>query len=305
MGLHLREKYTDEEGFVMGEIKDFKCTYDNSAGINAEVTKGLGLSFPETHFHAEMMVKLAKALKEHDGATFCEMPFCHTLEAEALGGKINYGDEQTGPRAKEYICSSLEELLELPPIDLTKGRIAEVLTACRMLVEEGEYVVLEVSGPFTILSVLIDPKHVYKGFRKKPEVVKQVFEKLGEDVLAFIKAAKEVGVQMVSYADAAGAVNILGPKVAEQVVELFTVDFLKKAKEYSDDRMLLMLCPKTTLALLGTGHAEFVDHELPEVLSYGEACIQNIASVSIAGQMCMKNIKYRLENKLFKEVHLL
>ena len=50
-----------------------------------------------------MMAKPSKALKDHDGAGFCELPFCHTVEAEALGG-INYVEmTMTGPRAKEYI----------------------------------------------------------------------------------------------------------------------------------------------------------------------------------------------------------
>ena len=35
---------------------------------------------------------------------------------------------------------------------------------------------------------------------------------------------------MISYADSSGGVNILGPKMAEQVVMDFTYDFLKKAR---------------------------------------------------------------------------
>ena len=92
----------------MGEIKDFNCTYDNSAGINGEVTEGLGLCFPEAYLHCDTMAKLSKALKEHDNAPFCELPFCHTVEAEAMGGIINYGNEKTGPRAKEYLCTEVE-----------------------------------------------------------------------------------------------------------------------------------------------------------------------------------------------------
>ena len=111
----------------MGEIKDFNCTYDNSAGINGEVTEGLGLTFPDAYLHADTMAKLSRALKEHDGAAFCELPFCHTVEAEAMGGLVNYGNDKTGPRAKEYICTKTEELLELQPIDFSKGRIHEVL----------------------------------------------------------------------------------------------------------------------------------------------------------------------------------
>ena len=64
----------------MGDIKDFNCTYDNSAGIRSEVTEGLGLTFPDAYTHCDTMVTLSKVLKEKDKAVICELPFCHTLE---------------------------------------------------------------------------------------------------------------------------------------------------------------------------------------------------------------------------------
>lgn len=289
----------------MGEIKDFHCTYDNSAGLRGEVTEGLDLHFPDAYLHEETMAKLSKALKEYDGAAFCELPFCHTVEAEAMGGIINYGNEFAGPRAKDYICTVPEELLELPSMDLTEGRIHEVLLACRTLKNQGEHVVLEVSGPFTILNVLIDAKYVFKAMRKKPEVMREVFWKLGNEILRFMKEAKNYGVEMISYADSSGGLNILGPKMAQQVVEDFTYEFLKKVQELADEETIILLCPKTTFALLGTGYAKFRDVAVPQGIRYGEACIQMRGKAKLAGQMCIKNIEYSLENGIFKEVILL
>lgn len=288
----------------MGEIKDFHCTYGNSVGISEEVTNGLDLTFPDAYLHCDSMVKLSKALKEHDGASFCELPFCHTVEAEAMGGMINYGNAVTGPRAKEYICTSVEELLELPEMDFSKGRIHEVLLACRELRNQGEHVVLQVSGPFTILNVLIDPKYVYKGWRKKTEVMKEVFWKLGEQILRFIQEAKKYGVDLISYADSSGGVGILGPRMAEQVVDAFTYEFLKKVERFADDQTLVLLCPKTTFTLLGTEKAELKNRELSGPMSYGEGCIEMIGKVRFAGQMCIKNTGYQLENGILKEVIL-
>ena len=98
-------------------IQDFKCTYGNSAGIREAVTNRTNLTFPDAYKHAETMAELAQVLKECDKAPFCELPFCHTVEAEAMGGIINYGNEKTGPRAKEYLCTDIEEILELPAIN--------------------------------------------------------------------------------------------------------------------------------------------------------------------------------------------
>ena len=285
-------------------ISDFNCTYDNAIEISPEITKDLKLSFPDAYMHADTMVKIAHAMNRKEGASFCMLPFCHTVEAEAMGGIVNMGDGNFGPRAKEYCCTSAAELLELPEIDYSKDRIHEVLEACRILRKQGEHVALMISGPFTIFNVLIDPKYVFKAMRKQPELMKNVFRKIEKELLRFIKVAISYGVDMISYADSSGGVNILGPKMAGQVVADFTYDFLKKAAELMDGKAMLLLCPKTTLALIGTERACYVDHELPEVMRYGDACISMIGQVSVVGQMCIKNIDYQLENKKLREIKL-
>ena len=130
-------------------IQDFQCTYRNVSGIRKEVTERTNLTFPDAYKHAETMAELSEILRQCDQTPFCELPFCHTVEAEAMGGIINYGNEKTGPRAGEYLCSDMEEILKLPEIDFEKGRIREVLKACRLLHEKGEHIVFEVSGPLT------------------------------------------------------------------------------------------------------------------------------------------------------------
>ena len=105
----------------MGEIREYKCTYSNSVGISAEVTAGLDLEFPDAYMHSETMQVLARAIKEHDNADFCLLPFCRTVEAEAMGAVLNYGDANTGPRAKDPICETCDDVLALPAADVTKG----------------------------------------------------------------------------------------------------------------------------------------------------------------------------------------
>lgn len=108
----------------MDRIIDFNCTHDNSVGINSEVTKRTDLTFPDAYKHWDTMALLARELKEHEKASFCQLPFCHTVEVEAMGGMINYGDENIGPRGKDYICTSAAELLDLPEIDYSTGHFS-------------------------------------------------------------------------------------------------------------------------------------------------------------------------------------
>ena len=288
----------------MSKIVDFQCTYDNSVGISKEITQKTSLKFPEAYKHWDSMAELSLELKEHDKATFCELPFCHTVEGEALGGNINYGDENIGPRAKDYMAATPEELLRLPEIDYSKGRISEVLKACKYLREKGENVVLYVSGPFTIMNVLIDPRYVFRIFRKKPEVMEEIFEKLQKELLHFIEEAQKVGVNMISYGDSTGGLNILGPKLSEQVVDMFTYPLLKKVEEILNDETIVLLCPKTTFMLLGTDKARWEDIDLESPMKYSEGCERVIGKAKFVGQMCIKNREFELKNGIIKTIKL-
>ena len=289
----------------MSKIIDFHCTYDNSVGVSSAVTRNTDLKFPEAYKAWDSMAELAIAIKAHDNASFCELPFCHTLEGEALGGIINYGDENIGPRAKDYICTNAEELLNLQDIDFTKGRIAEVLKACKYLREKGEDVVLYVSGPFTILNVLIDPRHIFKIFKKNPDAMQKIFDKLQKEILCFIEEAQKSGVNMISYGDSTGGLNILGPKLSEEVVQMFTYPLFKKIEEILKDKAVMLLCPKTTFALLGTDKAIWSDIDLGKSILYSEGCRRVIGKAKFVGQMCIKNKGFELRTGIIKTIDLL
>lgn len=288
----------------MEKIIDFRCGYDNSVGINKDILANLDIKFQEYYKKCDNLVRISKELKRYEDTNFCELPFCHTLEGEALGGIITLGDENVGPRAKEYICESVEELLDLPEIDYTKGRIGEVLKACKALREEKENVVLCISGPFTIFNVLIEPVLVFKALKKKPELMQKVFDKFQEELLRFVDEAKKAKVNIISYADSSGGVNILGPKFASQVVEMFTYPFLKKVEKRIDNNIIVTLCPKTTFALLGTKKANWNDINIKHNIKYLEGVENIIGRAKFTGQMCVKNTKYRLKNGVIKEVVL-
>lgn len=289
----------------MGKIIDFNCTYDNSVGINKEVTKKVDLQFPQAYKSWDSMALISEELKKYDKSNFCELPFCHTVEGEAMGGIINYGDENIGPRAKDYICTTAQEILDLPEIDYSKGRISEVLKACKYLREKGENVALYISGPFTIMNVLIDPRHIFKIFKKNPDIMKDILDKFQNEILRFVKEAQKAGVNMISYGDSSGGLNILGPKFSEQVVEMFTYPLLKKIEEIIGNEAVVLLCPKTTFALLGTGKSEWKDINLGNSMKYSQGCIEVIGKTKFVGQMCIKNKEFQLKDGIIKTVSLL
>ena len=286
----------------MGAIREFKCTYSNSVGISAETTAGLGLEFPDAYMHSSTMQTLAKAIKSHDASDFVLLPFCRTVEAESMGAVLNYGDANTGPRAKDPICANMDEVLALPDIDFSKMRIHEVLDACRSLKEQGENVCLEVTGPFTILNALMEPRLVFKAYRKDREKMKAVFEKIGTQLLRYIEEGKKAGVDIFIFSDSAGSLDILGPKFLTNAVEDFYDPFIRNVSDIMDDSCIFLLCPKFTYALVDTGHAEFTDHQLESGIDFMQAMLSMKGKAEIAGQVCVKNIGVKLVHGIFREI---
>ena len=286
----------------MSDIREFKCTYSNSVGISAETTAGLGLEFPDAYMHSSTMQTLAKAIKSHDASDFVLLPFCRTVEAESMGAVLNYGDANTGPRAKDPICANMDEVLALPDIDFSKMRIHEVLDACRSLKEQGENVCLEVTGPFTILNALMEPRLVFKAYRKDREKMKAVFEKIGTQLLRYIDEGKKAGVDIFIFSDSAGSLDILGPKFLTNAVEDFYDPFIRNVSDIMDDSCIFLLCPKFTYALVDTGHAEFTDHQLESGIDFMQAMLSMKGKAEIAGQVCVKNIGVKLVHGIFREI---
>ena len=91
--------------------------------IPKEIIEELKLKFPELHNNSNDMVKLSIEIKKHNNDSLCRVPFCVTVEAEALGADIKLGDEKIGPRVNKYAFNNLEELKDIKEIDFTKGRI--------------------------------------------------------------------------------------------------------------------------------------------------------------------------------------
>ncbi len=291
----------------MGQMRDFKCTYDNASGFGEWVSEETGITFPEAYTEREAMLRLALAVKRHQNVNWCQLPFCHTVEAETLGGNVRMGNGVVGPRAGSPICRTLEEVLALPDLDDERsaaGRLAETLEACKELKAMGETVVFLVSGPMTILGGLVDSQVLFRALRKSPELVMQVFEKIERVILEVIRRAEAAGVDAISYADSAGGVNLIGPKAGEMVARQFTYGLLRRVDQMLKPETIVLLCPKTALALLDTEQAVWRDHKLPESMGYCDAVLSMRGQVRFTGQSCVNNVHARLEERILRELAL-
>ncbi|WP_077368312.1 uroporphyrinogen decarboxylase family protein [Anaerosalibacter sp. Marseille-P3206] len=290
----------------MSKVIDFVCVSDQLEEIPESIVKNSGLKFPEVHTKAEYIVTLSKKLMKHKNDILCRLPFCNTVEAEALGGNIKLGDAKTGPRVESYAYSSLDELLDIEEIDLNNRRIAEVLKAVEILREQGETVVLNVEGPFTIITSLIDSRVFYKGIRKDSERVNQFLKIIEDNILKYIKEGINRGAQIISFGDPAGALDIVGPKVYREYSGKSTFNILKRVESVLGNS-ILHICGKTSTTFQNMGLIESHPIKLKEDITYGQAIeyiLSNRMDVKVIGHNCIKRTPFKLKNSTIWDIKL-
>ncbi|SHI94584.1 uroporphyrinogen decarboxylase family protein [Desulfosporosinus lacus] len=285
---------------------DFKCPQGSDAsGFTEEVVKKVGLPFPEAYTYGEGIAKIACTVREAEGGALSMVPFCHTVEAENYGGNIKLGTAKIGPRCEAPVYRDEEDLLGLTDLDFEKGRLKETLAAVKILKASRETVGIQICGPMTTLNNLMDVGKLFKIWRKKPEVLETVVEKMRLQLLRYIEKSLEAGVDFIAFEDPVGGLNILGPKYFEQQGHHFSKPFIEESLKLIGGRVVMHLCPKASLQLVALGMAEWESYTLPKPMSYAQACLELRGKVKLVGNACIHNRNLVLKDGQIKTLKLL
>lgn len=285
---------------------NFKCVVDKSAEMPKEAIKNAGIKFPDVHKNAKDMACLSKAIRKENKDYFSVVPFCMTVEAEALGAKINLGDEKAGPRVSTYTFKTIDDIKDLKKIDFESNRISEVLKSVEILKKQGETVILDVQGPFTVISSLIDPRVFYKAVRKNRDEVERLMEIVKENSVEFIKEGVKRGVDIISFGDSAGTLDILGPKMYKELGGKYTYKVLKEVYKYLEDS-IIHVCGITSSSLDRGGFINSNPIEVPENITYGDALNyirRENKNIKIVGHNCLRKTTKTMKKSIVWEIKL-
>lgn len=136
------------------------------------VTKDLqdlvGIHFPEAHSDSKKMADLADAAFEKEIFENIGVPFCMTVEAEAMGSEVILGDEILEPRVVKYKFEDIKDWNTARELDVTSGRVKVVLDAIKLIKEKNldAPIVGNLSGPISVASSVMEPNAFYKSLIK-------------------------------------------------------------------------------------------------------------------------------------------
>ena len=307
--------------------------------VTVPLMESCGISLPAAHSDAVQMASLAKAVYESGCFENVGVPFCMTVEAEAMGAAVDMGSEIYEPRVVDYIIKSVSELNKLPPMDLSSGRAKIVLDAIALLKEQcpDVPVVGNLTGPISTAASLMEPMVFYRELRKKNAEAHAYMDFVTEQLLNFGLAQIKAGADVIAISDPSGTGEILGPKyfaefavpclnrlverfrqegagtivhicgqmspvypqVAEICSDALSFDAIVSMKEAREN-----LPDRTLMGNVSTYGLEFGDPE--KIAAMVKVCLKN--GVDILSPACGLGMKTPLENeqamlKALKEVY--
>jgi len=193
-----------------------------SQTVTVECMEATGVYWPSGHKDAEKMAKLSASVYELTGLEVAGVPYCLTVEAEALGCQIMWSEEIDAiPQVLRTPYKTPAEV-EVPSDFLSLKRAPVILKAVKILkqnVGDKLPIVAGVTGPFSLAGHLIGIENLLKWVIMDPKKVHEVVDKASEVGSMFGRALYEVGADVVLIADPSASSNLISPKTFKEFVK--------------------------------------------------------------------------------------
>lgn len=186
-----------------------------------EAMEKTGAFWPEAHTDAEKMAKLGSSLYELAGLECARIPFCLTVEAEAMGCKVDLGGNDKTPQVSETPFRSGNDI-NVPADFLSSGRIPVVLEAVEKLKEEYADtlpIIVGMTGPFTLAGHLLGVENLVRYMKIKPSEVETAVENSLDACMDYAEAISEVKPDVICVAEPTAAPELIDPLQFKSVVK--------------------------------------------------------------------------------------
>jgi len=205
-------------GALRGKRQEGRLVWVPTVGVTVEAMKQVDASWPQAHRDPRKLARLAASTFELTGVPCCTVPFCLTLEGEALGCPVEWGSQATQPQIMEHLESSFDDFA-VPGDILSRGRIPALLEAISLLAasqRDVQPVNMKVVGPLTLACTLFGAERILLATIEEPDAVKRLLDVLAQFAIELSRAAIQAGADTITLADPAASGDLLS---ADQFVE--------------------------------------------------------------------------------------
>ena len=208
------------------------ATVDQSATFEQMDT--LGVRWPDAHTDAKLMARLAIGAYSILGFDAVKVPFCQTIEQEALGCKVHMGDDQNLPSIAEHPYDLSAEPVQDPvfPQDfLTRSRVPVLIEAVKIVKKEvGDKVAVigGIIGPFSVVAALVGIKQCFKHVVKSPARLQPFLDLAVRCGVELAGALADAGADAICIEDMMASVSMISPRCYSQSVVPYESELIGK-----------------------------------------------------------------------------
>jgi len=214
--------------------RPFICPGGMMTMIVTEVMDKIDCFWPEAHAVAEKMAKLTMGANRLAGVENVGVPFCMTIEAEAMGAKVDLGSKENEPRVTDYAIENLSDMETLSLLDVNEGRAKVCVDAIKILKQKAPDIpiIANLTGPVSLATSLIDPLIYYRAIRKEKEAAHKLTALSTENLIKFGDVMLEAGADVVCIADPSATGEIIGREAFEE----FALPYINEMADHFRDK---------------------------------------------------------------------
>jgi len=236
----------------MSKLNIYVCKSKEMSHIPGVVEKH-NIDYELSNADGVKMGELAEMVHLESKSKWASVPFCHTMEGQCFGTKVSL-DYVNGNRIIEYPVNKLEDIDEISIDKINSGKIDIISEAVKYLKVRGIPAAVNVVGPVTLATSILPAEEVYRGMAKSAENMEKLFNIVEGFLTRYIDKLLELDVDLLSYADPTGTLDILGTRLYKKVAGPSFVRVLDKIN--SESNTMIYLCPKVSTSLLAVDMIE-------------------------------------------------
>lgn len=260
--------------------------------ITTDLMHESGVIWPAAHTDANLMAALAIASYKEKCFDNIGVPFCMTVEAEALGAEVTMGSEIYEPHVTSYPIDTVADWKTLSRPDVNKGREKITIDAIRLIKAQNldAPIVGNLTGPISVASSVMEPVNFYKELRKKKELAHEYMTFVTEGLIDFARAMVEAGADVIAISDPSGTGEILGPKFFEEYAVKYLNMLLDGLKDLEMMGTIVHICGNMTNVY------DKINMVTADALSFDSVVPMNEARANLGDRVLMGNVStYTLE----------
>jgi [methyl-Co(III) methanol-specific corrinoid protein]:coenzyme M methyltransferase len=221
-----------------------------------ELMEAAECGWPEAHVDSTKMAQLTLAANRLAGIENVGVPFCMTVEAEAMGARIDLGSQGSEPNVAVYPMDTVADIDRLSQIDVTAGRAGVCVNAVRILRKEAPQtpVFANLTGPVSLATSLVDPLIFYRALIKNKESAHKLMSIVNQTLVRFGSALIEAGAEVVCIADPSASGELMGKRSFSEFALPYINDLVVYFREKYAVPAIVHICGK--VQSLGTALSE-------------------------------------------------